>query len=252
MPLLYKYLSFTENTESAVATPRLWFSRPSKLNDPFELRPWYEFNYKPHQLVEQLARQLRKLNPSMTEHAVVAEATAIFLQGRHRDPEMWNSLRRDITERMNNEIGILCFSTVVDSILMWSHYCKDHQGICLGFKWSARTPFFGKAQQLKYRRKLPIVDVYNTPYEKQVEQVFLTKFLDWKYETEWRIIDQDEGEGLQRYPAELLRSITFGVNTSTEQRTDVRKWLESRGAAVELYQCHRDEKEFKLNISSTQ
>ena len=252
MPLLYKYLSFTENTESAVVTPRLWFSRPRRLNDPFELRPWYEFNYEPHQLVEQFARYLRRTNRSMTEHTAVAEATAIFLQGRHRKPEMWNSLRLDISQKMDNEVGVLCFSTVVDSILMWSHYCSDHQGICLGFEWTARTPFFGKAQQVRYRRKLPTVDVYNTPYKKQIEQIFLTKFLDWKYENEWRVIDHDEGEGLREYPVELLRSITFGVNTSHEQRTDVRRWLKNRRSEVDLYQCHRDEQEFKLVISTAQ
>lgn len=252
MPLLYKYLSFTENTESAVATPRLWFSKPSKLNDPFELQPWYEFKYEPYQLVEQFARQLRKNNPSITEYTATAEATAIFLQGRHRDPQTWNALRRDISARLNEEIGVLCFSTIVDSILMWSHYCRDHQGVCLGFKWSVRTPFFGKAQQVKYRSKLPVVDVYNTPQEKQIEQVFLTKFLAWKYENEWRIIDHDEGEGLQRYPVDLMRSITFGVNTTPEQRNDVRRWLKKRGTDVELFECRRDEKEYKLIVRKVQ
>jgi hypothetical protein len=252
MPLLYKYLSFTENTESAVATPRLWFSRPSKLNDPFELKPWYEFNYQPHQLVEQYSRQLRKANPGMTEHTAVAEATAMFLKGDHRNPTMWESLRNNISVQLDNEIGLLCLSTVNDSILMWSHYCRNHEGICLGFKWSVQTEFFGKAQQVKYRSKLPTVDVYNTPHEKQVEEIFLTKFSDWRYEKEWRIIDHDDGEGLRRYPLTLLKTITFGVNTSALQREQVKQWVKQRGHDVDFFECKRDERTYKLLIQPTQ
>ena len=118
----------------------------------------------------------------------------------------------------------------------------------LGLQVVCSHAIFGRAQDVRYRSKLPVVDVYNTPHEKQIEQIFLTKFLDWKYENEWRIIDHDEGEGLRRYPVELLRSITFGVNTSDEQRRDVRRWLSKRDAELELYECVRDAKAYKLLV----
>lgn len=248
MPFLYKYTAFSEHTESLISKPELWFSRPSKLNDPFELRPWYEFKYELHQLVEGFARQLRHVNPLMTETASVAEATGIVLQGRHRDPKMWIELRKDLAERLDQEIGLLCLSSRPDSILMWSHYGRDHTGVCLGFEWSSYTPFFGRAQKVKYQQALPVIDVFNASADSQVDSVFLTKYRDWRYEREWRIIDHECGEGLRPYPSNLLKTVTFGLNTKPKHRQDVRKWLSSRKHEVQLQECVRDEKEFKLHI----
>lgn len=199
MQLLYKYTSFSEYTEKLVTEPRLWFSQPLKLNDPFECRPWFDFQYELHQLVESMARHLRRVNPGMTADTATAHAVGIFLEGRHRRPEMWESLRKDIVARITEEIGILCLSAAGENILMWSHYGKCHTGICLGFEWSAYTPFFGRAQPVLYDRDLPTVDVFNTPTEQQVDQIFLTKFADWSYEKEWRIIEHDAGPRSHEY-----------------------------------------------------
>ena len=95
---------------------------------------------------------------------------------------------------------------------------------------------------------MPSLDVYNTPHEKQIDQIFLTKFQDWKYENEWRIVDHDVGEGLQEYPASLLKVVIFGVNTSHRMRAAVRQWVERRGHCVQFVECLRDEKAFKLHL----
>lgn len=38
---------------------------------------------------------------------------------------------------MDARFGLLCFSEVWDSILLWSHYAEKHAGIVLGFDVSA-------------------------------------------------------------------------------------------------------------------
>lgn len=248
MALLYKYTAFSEHTEALLSEPSLWFSRPSKLNDPFELRPWYEFKYELDQLVDGLAKQLRLLDPRMTITTAIAEATAIVLEGRHRDPLTWDRLRKDIVKQMDQEISLLCLSTKCDNILMWSHYGKDHTGLCLGFEWSPYTPFFGAAQKVTYQQHLPVIDVFNESPESQVERIFLTKHRRWKYEREWRVVDREHGEGIQAYPRELLATVIFGLNTSTQRRADVRKWLARRGRQVNLQECVRDERSFKLHL----
>ena len=247
MPLLYKYLAFSEYTESVVSTPRLWFSRPAQLNDPLECRPWFEFKYEGHQLVEQMARHLRRVNPSMTQDNATAHATGIYLEGRHRNPEMWDSLRKELVARIAEEVGILCLSAVGESVLLWAHYANCHTGICLGFDWSEYTPFFGNAQKVEYDVDLPSVDIYNTSHEKQVDQIFLTKFLDWRYEQEWRVIDHDTGSGSRPYPAEMLKTITFGLNTSAHDRERVRDWASKRGHKVTFQECVMNERQFKLH-----
>jgi hypothetical protein len=248
MQLLYKYTCFSEYTEELVAEPRLWFSQPIKLNDPFECRPWLDFNYERQQLVEAMARHLRRVNPGMTTDTATAIAVGIFLEGRHQRPEMWDSLRKEIVTRITQEIGVLCLSATGENILMWSHYGKHHTGICLGFEWSAYTPFFGRAQEVQYSDSLPTVDVFNTPSEQQVDQIFLTKFTDWNYEKEWRIIEHEAGPGSHEYPSELLRTITFGLNASAFDREQVRTWASRRDHPVVFQECVLDEREFKLRV----
>jgi hypothetical protein len=252
MQMLYKYTSFSEYTERLVAEPRLWFSQPLKLNDPFECRPWFDFNYEQYQLVESMARHLRRANPGITADTAMANAVGIFLEGRHRRPEMWESLRKEIVARITQEIGILCLSATGENILMWSHYGKCHTGICLGFKWSAYTPFFGRAQKVLYSENLPAVDVFNAPSDRQVDHIFLTKFVDWNYEKEWRIIEHDAGPGSHVYPCELLRTITFGLNTTAYDRERVKVWAARRGHPIVFQECVLDERQFKLQVRETE
>jgi hypothetical protein len=246
MQLLYKYTCFSKYTEALVSEPRLWFSPPQKLNDPFECRPWFDFNYEQHQLVESMARHLRRVNPGITADTATAHAVSTFLEGRHRQPETWERLRKDIDAGITQEIGILCLSATGENILMWSHYGKYHTGICLGFVWS--THFFGRAQEVLYDENRPLVDIFNTPDEKQVDQIFLTKFSDWSYEKEWRIIEHDAGPGSHGYPSELLRTITFGVNTTTPDRELVKAWAARRGHRVLFQECVLDKRQFKLRV----
>lgn len=251
MQMLYKYTCFTEYTEALVAEPRLWFCAPDKLNDPFECRPWFDFNYEQHQLVESMARHIHRVNPSITADTATAHAVGVFLEGRHRRPETWEALRAELVARLTQEVGILCLSSTGESILMWSHYGKYHTGVCLGFESSPYTPFFGRAQEVLYDENLPTVDFFNAPHETQVDQIFLTKYSDWRYEKEWRIIEHDAGPGSHEYPDELLRTITFGLNTTASDRELVRTWAARRGHSVAFHQCVLDQRQFKLLIRET-
>lgn len=248
MQMLYKYTSFSKYTEALVAQPRLWFSAPANLNDPFECRPWFDFTYQQHQLVESVARHISRVDPDITASTATAHAVGVFLEGRHRRPETWQSLRAELVARLTLEVGVLCLSGTGENILMWSHYSNCHTGICLGFEASPYTPFFGRAQEVLYDESLPTVDIFNTPHETQVDQIFLTKYADWRYEKEWRIIEHDAGPGSHEYPAELLRTITFGLNTTASDRELVRSWAARRNHTVVFQECVQDQRAFKLLI----
>lgn len=193
-----------------------------------------------------MARHIRRVNPNITTDMAIAHARGVFLEGRHRCPETWETLRSELITRLTQEVGVLCLSAVGDSILMWSHYGKQHTGLCLGFESSPYTPFFGRAQEVLYDENLPTVDVFNTSCETQVDQLFLTKYSDWHYEKEWRIIEHDAGPGSYEYPGELLRTITFGLRTSASDRERVRSWAAKRSHPVAFYECVLDERKFKL------
>ena len=165
---LYKYGRLNKYSEALFATPTIWFSAPSQLNDPFECRPWLIFNGTQDQIVASLTRTLMRRNPILTDEQARAQALTMFLA---KEPTLdWEQTRRGI--------GLYCLSPVNNSILMWSHYAQDHQGYCLQFEATDFTPVFGAAQQVRYAEDLPSVDIF-TPTEDQVDQIFTTKFSGW-------------------------------------------------------------------------
>lgn len=244
---LYKYGRINEYSETLFSAAQVWFSSPSELNDPFECQPWITFNGDGNQIVSSLTRALQQSNPLMTPYSATAEAVAIYLQGRHRDPQTWENVRKEVLN-FENQISLYCLSQVPDSILMWSHYSDGHNGYCLEFEATDYTELFGEAQQVQYSEDYPTFDNFNTPRNEQIDLVFFTKYKGWCYEQEWRIIDHQHGRGLRSYPAELLRSVIFGLKTSDANKTRIREWLHRRGHAVRFCQAVRDERKFSIKI----
>ena len=249
--VLYKYGSLNKHSEALFSTPTIWFSPPAQLNDPFECRPWFTFDGTQDQraeIIKSLVRSLRKHNPQLTPENAIAHAAAIFLEGRHRDPNTWEQIRKDLLSMLGHRIGLYCLSKSNDSILMWSHYSQNHQGYCLEFEATNYTPVFGEAQAVKYASDYPVVDYFNTPNEKQVDLIFLSKYSGWSYEEEWRIIDHGAGPGAHAYPVELLRGVIFGLRMPESDRMNIRAWTKKRGHTVKFYEAVPSKRQFKIDI----
>jgi hypothetical protein len=243
---LYKYGRLNEHSEALFTTGTIWLSPPSQLNDPFECRPWLTFNGSPGQIVASLTRTLIRRHPILTPEE--ARARALQMLFAKKATLDWEQTRRGMIRRFSERIGLYCMSQVPDSILMWSHYARDHQGYCLQFEATDFTPVFGGAQQVKYTEDLPSVDIFNTPIEDQVDQIFTTKFVGWSYEQEWRLIDHDRGPGLRDYPTALLKGVIFGLRMSQEGKGKIRNWLEKRGHPVKLHEAIQDERRFAIEV----
>ncbi len=242
---LYKYGRLNEHSEELFSTGHIWFSLAAQLNDPFEFRPWFTFEGTDEQIVERLVNVIRLQNPAMTEQSATARATLLFRQGRHRDPGTWEALRNDVIRKLGAEIGLCCLSRVPDSILMWSHYVR-HEGYCLEFEATDHTLVFGEAQPVIYSDTCPIVDFFNTPKEKQVDLIFLTKYTGWAYEQEWRVVDFQNGPGWRDYPPELLKGVIFGLRMPEDDKARIREWIGRRGHPVRFYQAEQHSQKFSI------
>ena len=247
---LYKYGTINEYSKCLFSTPSVWFSPPTQLNDPFECRPYFTFEGNRDQIIETLKRGLRRRYPASGNDDITATATSIYLEGRHRNPEIWEGLRNHLLQYLTNNIGLYCLSSIPNDILMWSHYGCGHSGFCLKFEAADDTPFFGRAQKVQYSRDFPIID-FNTPIDKQVDLVLLTKYLGWCYEKEWRIIDHETGPGLKEYPSELLAGVIFGIKMPPENKNKIRDWINHGGRDVIFYQANLNEKKYAIEIQET-
>jgi hypothetical protein len=187
----------------------------------------------------------------MTDHDVAANAVSELLlaQKANRSFSWERESIRDYFDAEFEKIGLYCLSKKPDNILMWSHYANYHYGYCLQFEGTNYTPFFGEAQPVKYKRDYPVVDCMNMSNEEQVDLVFLTKFRDWSYENEFRVIHIQKGPGLREYPAELLKGVIFGLRMEKKEKDQIREWVGRRGHPVKFYQAFQSKSRFAIEIS---
>lgn len=94
-----------------------------------------------------------------------------------------------ITEK--NKYRICCFYKSYSNYLLWSHYAKDHKGVCLEYEFDAS--FFPRSitrRVIKYKKEIPQFD-RNEPIDKQAVQMLTHKLNFWRYEEEVRLLLYD-------------------------------------------------------------
>ena len=181
MKCLYKYGYLNKYSEELFVKPQVWFSSPGELNDPFECRPWYTLEGSPEQRDDAARKMLQRQHPDLTPDMVAAEATRLVLEGRDRDLQVQKSTREVPTRWLSN-VGLFCLSSVRDNILMWSHYADQHRGYCIEFSSTDDAYMFSAAEPVSYSPEYPVVELFNTSSDEQVQLTFLRKYDGWAYE----------------------------------------------------------------------
>lgn len=100
-----------------------------------------------------------------------------------------NGMIQHLSQDFSQKIGLACFSERKDSILMWSHYAQNHQGLVIGY----RSRSFGSLLPIHYRTDrmpLPLGQFKMHPNrigeKKWPIELWTSKFSEWAYEREWR------------------------------------------------------------------
>lgn len=195
-----------------------WFAcHPSKLNDPFDC----------------------VVNPFLALDRALEKPL-----NKERSKKLWEI--RDTflaVDPRGKPSGIVCFSKIRDSHLMWSHYAAGHTGVCLTYEFPvdyvSNTYSSKGGSEDFYQVGLASVrygdDAYfnwlvsgdlddPVPGEWIVNAAAMTmvsKANSWSYEDEVRLIMSNEGS--VRYSHRFLTEVTFGLRTSDVHRQLIRK-----------------------------
>ena len=163
-----------------------------------------------------------------------------------RNPDAIKWVKQQYTERITEQIGVLCLSGVKNDILMWSHYADAHRGICLEF--DGHFEFFASTQEVKYSRVRPRINPFRQNHEEMMEAALLTKAEHWKYEQEWRQVHYQKGPGVYQYPPEALTGVILGAQIAPHDQEKVLGWIEGRTHPVKLYRSSPCGISFSLKI----
>jgi Protein of unknown function (DUF2971) len=104
------------------------------------------------------------------------------------------------------KLGVSCFATNPNSVVMWSHYAKQHTGICLEFSGAnmlSSTELLEFLHPVRYTDDLlavfrlfwlqPESDIY--PFDVLPILAACHKSKEWEYEGEWRVVSVNPSGG---------------------------------------------------------
>ena len=260
--VIYRYQPLRPDAIDLIRTGRLWFSDPSRFNDPFDLMPNFKhWGIRLGRLLDQAREEAY-----WTDSSVTGSRTS-FLKGtqNQRDNIVRRHCRveqRRFLKRFSKHFRVACFSETKDSILMWSHYAGYHTGMCVGM----RPPQMRLSPRLALRWKVDYRDERLSLDHPNPNELALRKAKAWKYEKEWRVVmatgDLTSGSRpLPRSPNkprsepgyflnlqwDAIESIRFGALVDRKKRSAIQKILQAEERChIQAIQMHLSVDKFAL------
>jgi len=248
--ILYKYLDI-DGAKCMLGKKDLQFTNATQFNDPFDC------------------------HPKLFDYSKVPESR---LQGWLPE-DFWKAKEENDAINTRDETWLCSLSKVYDSILMWSHYCYNHKGVCIGLDIDkipeSVPPKFGVIYLKPFLRDVNYQDIIQRPsaYGPSADRTmyqWTTKAKEWEYEQEVRLImpkpswtyarltlEQAKHPKKERDWREIhfylplkgdcFESIYFGVNIDPTEKETIIKYARKRlNPRINLYQMQVDPDAFRL------
>lgn len=252
---LYKYKDISgegiEHVEDMLRSNRIWFSSPLSFNDPFDCRAVFDVSSTREEIVFRKAAFLAKRKGASLADALAAANTEI--PSKPDEVERWQIQQVEAHSRRAANTGILCLTPVCDNFIMWTHYAKDHTGICIGFRVrdvhaEAGLDFIGAAQKVEYADRCPLINFVQDGNRETVRKAFLTKATPFRHEHEWRIVQYDQGAGLKPIPNGIIGVVILGCRIDRSPRERVVNACATYDGDIEIVQSRLDPDKYGLTM----
>jgi hypothetical protein len=206
---LYRYRSL-ENLAKRLEELRdgyVYLSKPAAFNDPYDSALSFSWEHALKQAVEQIG----------PEYGIDAKSFELFKEKQDELAQQgFESLiggllsvfygpgvSSDLFGFFREKLGVSCFATNPNSVVMWSHYANQHQGICVEFSGPvmlSSAKVLELLHPVQYADNfldvfrlfwLPPIDIYQVRFDVLPILAACHKSRDWKYEEEWRLVSLD-------------------------------------------------------------
>lgn len=201
---LYKYRDFGEYTNKIIEDSAFYFSSPLYFNDPFDCNLCFKDNYTKEEIIAKYKKYSMVMNID----------ESFFIEKYGLESDNFVKYASEFTQRVISKSGILSLSEINDNITMWSHYAKNHEGLAFELDVKEDYDFFKSYGKVEYRDNYNLLS-YTDISNDSLATLFLTKFTDWEYEHEVRIINY-KASGNIKFSKSALKTIYFGYKSSCE------------------------------------
>jgi hypothetical protein len=160
---------------------RIWCSNPSRFNDPWDCKPYFD-----PALLDDPQTRAATAEQLISTRQGGPELNHIDEKLRHDSEYLKAAMHRfsaELVDFIGTRWGVYCLSLDPCLTLMWSHYARNHNGICLEF--AVQNTKFHIAKQVRYQKEYPKLLLHVA----EARLAMLTvKSDDWQYEKEFRLI----------------------------------------------------------------
>jgi hypothetical protein len=214
---------------------RFWLSSPRDFNDPFDMTALLS--------MEGTADERRARFTKM-----VAQFSKNDRKGRReevrrlmaRPLDEWQRAMQSTMDKHLANFGVFSFAGDPRSILMWSHYARDHTGFCLQFEVARDVRALCEAVPVDYVDDYPVYRWSGD--EEQIRGALIHKFKQWEYEKEWRIPWAEGAHTYLRFNPAVLSGVIFGMRATDDTISQVRAVLAERAPGLPPVRLYRAEK----------
>lgn len=215
---LYKYRTFTKYTDEIITKSSLWYANPLTFNDPFDMNPSFRKAYSKREIKVHIKDFVINSEDTRNLPFEVQQAYREEFEKRSNTSAKFVQLREELFNDQISKTGVVSLSKHKDSILMWSHYAHNHEGLVFEFDYTGkRFDLHEFPHSVQYVQGYGLLSHATNREErkKQMETILLSKYVDWAYEGEYRIIDFDF-QGNKPFNKKLLTKIIFGLKASPD------------------------------------
>jgi hypothetical protein len=248
VPTLFKYLDF-EGAKLMLLNSNLLFKNPCRFNDPYDC---YLGLISFDTIPETYKRNLYLNN----KHKLSPEMQKVMLEElmKTTDGKLSILFRESFLQKELPFVGISCFSEKYDKIMMWSHYAKYHEGVCIGLDTTRlinsltdRKPDFVK---VKYTEALVKGDYFSNTTNALIN-CFRTKYVDWGYEEEIRLvlfqlIFDEYNRFLLPIGKEIVTQIYLGSKIDQKNALNIISICKNNYPNAKVFKMELDEASFRL------
>jgi hypothetical protein len=253
---LYHYQDFdsgthTERLVDILQNHRVYCSNPESFNDPWDCKPYFDPDLLDNPI--KLAASASALIATRTGGAELDRIDELL----RTNPAALKKLVHEFSLQNANFItarwGVYCLSPSPYITLMWSHYSRNHRGICLEF--AVPNTKFAAAQKVQYQNEYPSLFLYQPA---SYLRMLLVKSDVWEYEQEFRLICPRftdvkghplimDGNHLEIGPNDL-RSVIVGCQADRRTVTALESLVKSYAPSVAVRQALRAPNKYSLFI----
>lgn len=208
--LLYKFRNIDSRTLDIIKNKEFYFPSPIKFNDPFDCNLFYKREYNKEEILEYYNRFIYRyptVKISQLKQKFGLNSEQFFIE------------HEKLNQKLVEESGIFSLSQECNNITMWSHYADNHKGLVFELEVIKDIDFFRLFGIVEYKTDYELLS-YAKDNREELLKLFLTKYTDWEYEKEVRIIDYDK-HGNRKFKKEAIKSIIFGYKASDDEIKEI-------------------------------